>query len=265
MPALRVIMPVLLALPIFGTSLAHHAASDGTAIIRRHDVPDSLYLQLGARYHSLVHVNLPVPGHASDCEATLIAPQWVVTAAHVAVEVRPGHRVTVGGREVVVDSVYIHPDWDGGSDDIAMLHLAEPVTDVPLARLYRGDDELHAVAVLVGSGDFGTGRSGPVGNDHQVRGATNRIDEVSEHWIKMRFDRPGDPEVTPLEGVSGPGDSGGPAYLDEASGEIVVGISSGQSTRASGGHEGRYGVTEYYTRVSRYIAWVEGITGPLPR
>jgi len=46
-------------------------------------------------------------------------------------------------------------------------------------------------------------------------------------------------------------------------GEVIAGISSGQSTRATDGHPGRYGVTEYYTRVSRYVAWIEGVTGPL--
>ena len=38
---------------------------------------------------------------------------------------------------------------------------------------------------------------------------------------------------------------------------MLVGVSSGQSTRATGGREGRYGVTEYYVRVSSYLDWIE--------
>jgi hypothetical protein len=30
-------------------------------VIRRHDQPDSLFLQLGAKYPALVHINLPTP------------------------------------------------------------------------------------------------------------------------------------------------------------------------------------------------------------
>ena len=67
-----------------------------------------------------------------------------------------------------------------------------------------------------------------------------------------------------LEGVSGPADSGGPAFLDGVADPVLVGVSSGQSTRAAEG-PGRYGVIEYYVRVSRYLTWIEAITGPLPQ
>lgn len=56
---------------------------------------------------------------------------------------------------------------------------------------------------------------------------------------------------------------GGPAFLHGQDAEILVGVSSGQSTRAAAGLSGRYGVVEYYVRVSRYIEWIETITGPL--
>jgi hypothetical protein len=118
------------------------------------------------------------------------------------------------------------------------------------------------VLVLVGYGDFGDGVTGPVGNDSRVRAATNRVDEATERWLKLAFDPPGTTRATELEGVSGPGDSGGPAYLEGAAVETLVGVSSGQSTRRAGG-PGRYGVVEYYVRVSRFIRWIEGVTGPL--
>ncbi len=237
-----------------------------TPIIRRHDRPDSLYLELGRRYASIAHLYLPTPQGAADGEGTLIAPRWVLTAAHVAVAVKPGHRVTVGAGRYVVDSVIRHPDWsDGGPHDIALLRLATAVAAVRPATLYRDSAELGREIVIVGYGDIGTGLTGPEGNDGRVRGATNRVDEASPLWLKFVFDPPDSPRATPLEGVSGPGDSGGPAYLDGGDDEVVVGVSSGQSSRATGGLPGRYGVTEFYTRVSRYVSWIEGVTGPLVR
>jgi hypothetical protein len=188
-----------------------------------------------------------------------------LTAAHVAVEVEPGHRVTIGAGRYVVDSVIRHPEWnDDGPHDIALLRLASAVEGIRPARLYRDSAELDRQIVVVGYGDIGTGLTGPEANDGRVRGATNRVDEATALWIKFVFHRPDDPRATRLEGVSGPGDSGGPAYLDGVEGEVLVGVSSGQSSRATGGLPGRYGVTEFYTRVSRYVTWIERITGALP-
>ncbi len=249
-----------LVLPAF--LLLQYEASRAS-IIRRHDVPDSLYVNLAREYTSVAHLNLPVPSGAADGEGTLIGPRWVLTAAHLASEILPGSRVTIGGTDYLVDTVFVHPGWDDGAHDIALVRLASSVVDVEPARLYRGAEELNEVVVLVGYGDQGTGLTGPTTNDWQVRTATNRVDEATAFWLKMRFDAPGDPRVTPLEGVSGPGDSGGPAYLADAKGEVIVGVSGGQSTRATGGQPGRYGVTEYYTRVSRYLEWIEGVAGPL--
>lgn len=235
-------------------------------IIIRHDRPDARHRELAARFPSLVHVNLPAEApdgrRIPDGEGVLVAPRWVLTAAHVAAAVDSGHALTVGGEPVPAEEVVLHPEWeDGGAHDIALVRLARETTGVDPAPLYRETDEAGRIVWVVGYGDTGTGLRGPAENDGHVRAATNRIDEASPTWLKFRFDDPrtAPDAATDLEGISGPGDSGGPGYVIVAGVPHVAGISSGQSSAATGGRAGVYGVTEYYTRVSSYLAWIDGV------
>jgi hypothetical protein len=227
-------------------------------IIVRHDADDEAHRALAERFPSLVHLDLP------DGEGVLIRPNWVLTAAHVATEVSVGHVLTVAGAGVEAAEVVLHPEWsDGGPNDIGLIRLARGVDGIPPVAPYMGRDEVGRLIYVVGAGDTGTGDSGPAGNDGHVRAATNRVDEASPFWLKFRFDDPREEPsaATELEGISGPGDSGGPAYIELDGNQYVVGVSSGQSTAATGGHEGLYGVTEYYARVSSYAGWIEAVLG----
>lgn len=64
--------------------------------------------------------------------------------------------------------------------------------------------------------------------------------------------------MTPLEGISGPGDSGGPALIETADGLRVAGL----SVASSGRPKGRYGALEFYSRVSPQVTWIREITMP---
>jgi hypothetical protein len=131
------------------------------------------------------------------------------------------------------------------------------VTPVPI---YDGRAESSGDTVtFVGQGFSGDGMTGPGTRDGVRRAATNRIESVREKWLTFLFDAP--PAGTELEGISGPGDSGGPAFLTVDGKFFVAGVSSGQDSRAAGGKEGVYGVTEYYVRVSSYAEWIRSYTG----
>lgn len=60
-----------------------------------------------------------------------------------------------------------------------------------------------------------------------------------------------------LEGVSGNGDSDGPAYVKDGNNYKLLGVSS----RADSWFYdvGEYGVTELYTRVSSYNDWIQQV------
>lgn len=238
---------------------------ENPAIVIRHDRPDSAYVALGTRYADvLAHVE-------ERAEGTVIAPRWVLTAAHVVESLGPfdgAPRVTIGGTRYGVEKILIHPDWEGGWDDfmsnhdLALLKLERPVPHVRPIRLYRGDDEQGMIVTLLGRGKTGTGVSGQVGEKGMtVRGATNRIDGVSETALFMTFDI--GKGATELEGAGGAGDSGGPALLAQGDTLFLVGVGSA-GTGAKG--YGMYGTLDIYTRVSGLADWIEETmaTDPAP-
>ena len=191
-----------------------------------------------------------------DGGCTLIAPQWVLTAAHVVHHMSAGSgRVRFGDREYAIDKIIIHPEGKVQPNrppdvDMALMRLKESVDGVKPAALYRGDDEKEQTVYIVGSGDVGDGKSRPRRSDGKRRAATNTIDRVDDDRVFIGFDEP--PGGTRLEGVGGPGDSGGPLFVENDDGIQIIGVSSG-----SMGKEGRYGLTDVYVRVSTKIDWIE--------
>ncbi|MDH3216080.1 MAG: trypsin-like serine protease [Candidatus Krumholzibacteria bacterium] len=218
------------------------------AIIIRHDRADDAYVQLASSYPAATPIK-------PDGAGVLVAPRFILTAAHVARGIAEHDQgVLIAGRAIPVERIFSYPGWDGpGPHDIALLRLASRVDDVPPVKLYRGSDEEGRVVILVGSGDTGTGETGPQKLDHKKRAATNRIEGVDDDWIYFTFDR--GEVATDLEGVSGPGDSGGPALIEDHGSLYVVGV----SVFALEGEPGRYGTREAYARVSTHLEWIDSI------
>ena len=224
------------------------ASTPATAIVIRHDRDDARYLQLGSRYPAVCKV-----GHQMG-DGTLVEPDRVLTAAHVARGLgRRGGTVICGDAEYAVDTVYIHPDWeDMGPHDVAVLQLAGEVRGIEPLPLYEGRDEQGKVAVLVGHGASGTGDASDRFDDGQRRGATNVIESANDRYIRFHFDAP--PDATDLEGIPGPGDSGGPALIELDGVPYVAGVSSLGEPGANG--PGTYGANDYFVRVSTHIDWI---------
>ncbi|MGV3618891.1 MAG: S1 family peptidase [Fimbriimonas sp.] len=234
----------------FSTLALALAASASFAIVIRHDRDDARYRALAERYRG------PVCGIGTGGHGTLVAPRWVVTAAHVVdrADAFSGF-ASFGDRHVPIKAVYLHPTWalPGGRTDLALVELAEEVKRVKPARFYERGDETGKRIVFVGQGYTGTGLEEPKAADGAWRAAQNTITEVDDRFIAFDFDRP--PAGDDLEGISGPGDSGGPAFLEEKGNLYILGVSSGNSAPRGQGHC-TYGSQERYGRISNHVDWL---------
>lgn len=227
-----------------------------TPIIIRHDVPEEKYIAFA---NTLPETAAIVKYSSTDLAGTLIDPQWVLSAAHVAETIPQGHRLIVAGDSVGIDRIIIHPGWqENGRPDLALIKLARTIENVTPVKLYTMKDEVDKQVIVAGTGDYGNGLNGIEGDPGTMRAGTNLVDGTTgdSHFLYWQFDAPENDRVTSLEAISGPGDSSGPAFIEAGGETYVAGISAAQSTQATGGVEGVYGVTEYYTRVSTFAEWI---------
>lgn len=226
-----------------------------SAIIIRHDRDDAKYIALGAKYPAVGHL-----GESVEC--TLIAPRWAITAAHtVEGYFNPSSDpyVVFTGKRYVIEKMILHPARINGtvdsSADMALLKLAQPVEGITPVLLYDKDDEVGKIITIVGRGETGTGLTGPVGEKSLVpRGATNKIEAVFENSFILTFDEP--PGGTELEGLSGPGDSGCPALLEQDGKLYTLGVGS-----YNGGGEDdktccKYRTLDAFARISTRRKWI---------
>ena len=236
----------LLCLFLTGTALS-------SPIIIRHDRSDADYLALGKKYPSVCFVG-------KDGEGTLIAPRWVLTAAHVAKGMPlDARKVRFGEIDHAVERVILHPDWEKQQADVALLKLAEPVKNIKPVELYSKTDETGKQIVFVGRGDTGTGLTGAKSMDRKVRGATNTVERADDQWIYFTFNKP--ENATEFEGISGPGDSGGPALFEQDGKLYTLGVSCWGDDASGDKINGTYGDLEAYARVSTYHGWISETMG----
>jgi hypothetical protein len=264
-------------------------------MIIRHDIDPALYVVDPARFPAIVAVDggaeeilvsydnidrLLKPSLIPDIElapetcdrcdgmGTLIHPNWILTAAHVATELSPDRSIRFNQKPYAIQQIVLHPGFvsysanyneatgiDQVPNDIALIALTEPVADIAPIPLYSETDELNQILTFVGQGDYGNGLIGPDQVDAKTRIATNRVEKVSDQWLLFKFDAP--PDATEQEGIAGPGDRGGPALIKTATGWAIAGVSAAQDSGALG--MGYYGVWEYYTRVSQYLDWIKSV------
>lgn len=187
------------------------------------------------------------------CSGTLVHPSLVVYAAHCGLamaEVRFGTASSLPARVADVSSCRQYPDAQlGDGSDLAYCVLREPVLDVPPSRILAGCelDALSAgtVAQIVGFGVDTTG-----GDFGVQRAATTRVARVTTDELFLDSS----------ESDTCRGDSGGPVFIEVASGSESSELRLAGVTSAGSSSECGQGVGHYINLASK-LDWLESSSG----
>lgn len=263
---------------IFTLLLLSFSAS---AIVIRHDVDDSKYRVQAAEFPALA--DMPGEGHG-----VLIATQWVITAAHAITWQSEIKQITLAGIARPVERVEIHPgykappkqlldqalatwDWTlfrlllASSDDIALLKLAQPITDVSPVAIFKSNKEFGQIVKVIGKGATGNGMGGYEFNSShrtELRRAYNKVTSADGRWLCYVFDKPAD--ALPLEGGSGSGDSGGPVLIEAKKQWLLAGLTSWTDFQSINRTPGRYDQVSCNVRLSHYQEWIQSVISAQP-
>ncbi len=195
-------------------------------------------------------------GTIVDSSGILIAPQWVLTAAHTIPSGNPGptDTWTFGGEVRNIDQAIRNPSFTGNiadGFDIALHKLDSPITSITPAQLYTGTAAslLGETLTYVGYGQSGTGSTGATGTTGTKRAGNNIGDQLgftlnpgpSESiWSDQILfadmdDPPGGPQFGNPLGSTFPinleylialGDSGGGFFVEQNGEHFVAGVNS---------------------------------------
>jgi MYXO-CTERM domain-containing protein len=215
----------------------------------------------------------------ATCTGTLVAPTWVLTAAHcvtnVGTEDASQWSVTFKAQNLNngssadkygVTEVKKHAEWDPtvirlGYADVALLKLDRAVSGITPAKLHRTKVPAGTTLVLVG---FGKAVRQP-SVEEELSGILRAGENTTIACSTVPFDA-SRPEIRDdrslcLDAENAPGtcerDSGGPAYIRVGSDLEVAGITSGSRDSALGAC-GKYAI---YAAVSQELSFIDSVIG----
>ena len=181
---------------------------------------------------------------------TLIAPQFVLTAAHVVDGRDPSTLTfTVGGATYSVAQVVENPGYNPGAigtdaaNDIAILKLVKLVTNVTPSPINTVAPAAGDLLTLVG---FGARGGDTFGVKHS---GTTAIGAVGSTLVTWTFANNSEDDTVV-------GDSGSPQFIEQNGVYYIASIASGGTFLDSS-----FGDNPYNTRIDVYQTWINSIVG----
>lgn len=263
------------------TALVAVAGMSATAVAGtiRDDRSDWQYRNFANGYSSVGRLDIRGPASSWGCSGTLIASNWLLTAAHCLEDQAAGYQnltsggFTLGGNSYSINLAVKYGGWVSNNRnlaagvDLGLFRLSSPVRNVNAATLNNSTNEDLQVGTYVGfgatgngltgyqSGTFGTKRAG-----ENIVGLGSRLG-FSNQVLVSDFDDPRsanwwDPlsQARNLEYQLAPGDSGGGMFING----LLAGVNSFISSR-DGRNDSSYRDYSATTRVSSYSNWIRNV------